>query len=158
MKIFLDTEFTDFDDCDLISIGLVDEAGRDFYAELTDFRQDACNDFVKQIVLPLLGKHKNTVKGNRLQVAYKLAEWLEHYKNEPEVIICFDYNTDWLLMSNMLNLLDNDAPKFLVTKNIWGDVDKMALDYFWLEYDAFNWKPHMALWDAYGNRYAYRGT
>ena len=160
MKIFLDTEFTDFpeSECDLISIGLVDENGRDFYAELTDYRQEACTDFVKEIVIPLLGQHKNTVKGNRYQVAKELAEWLDLYKND-ECVICFDYNTDWYLMRNMLQMLPDDMlPDFLTTKNIWGDIDKMAIDYFWLEQDAFNWKPHMALWDAYGNRYAYRGT
>jgi hypothetical protein len=159
MKVFLDTEFTNFpdDECDLISIGLVDENGRTFYAELTDYRQEACTDFVRQIVLPLLGKHKDTVKGNKMQVAKELAEWLEPYKDS--CVICFDYQTDWILMRDMLCWLPDDMlPNFLTTKLIWGDIDKMALDYFWLEHDAFDWKPHMALWDAMANRYAYRGT
>ena len=57
MLIFLDTEFTDFpeSECDLISIGLVDENGREFYAESTQFRREACSDFVVDVVLPLLG-------------------------------------------------------------------------------------------------------
>jgi len=36
MRIFLDTEFTDFQNAHLISIGLVAEDGREFYAELFD--------------------------------------------------------------------------------------------------------------------------
>jgi len=161
MRIFLDTEFTDFNEseCDLISIGLVADDGREFYAELTDYRQEVCTDFVREIVLPLLKQHKGTILGNRLQVAKELAEWLEHYRKHDECIICFDYNTDWDLMRNMLLLLPEDMlPDFLTTKNIWGDIDKMAIDYYWLEADCLGHKPHHALWDARGNKYAYRGT
>lgn len=159
MKLFLDTEFTDFpeSECDLISIGLVAEDGREFYAELTDYRQEACSDFVKQVVLPLLGKHKDTIKGNKYQVAKHLVEWLEPYQH-GECVVCFDYNTDWYLMRDMLVLLPEDMlPDFLTTKNIWGDIDKMAIDYYWLEADCLGHVPHQALWDARGNRYAYRG-
>jgi hypothetical protein len=160
MKIFLDTEFTDFpeSECDLISIGLVADDGREFYAELTDYRQEACSGFVREIVLPLLNQHKDTVVGNRWQVARELAEWLEPYRND-ECVICFDYNTDWYLMRDMLLMLPDDMlPDFLTTKNIWGDIDKMAIDYYWLEADCLGHKPHQALWDARGNKYAYRGT
>lgn len=159
MNIFLDTEFTDFaeSECDLISIGLVDQNGREFYAELTDYRQEACSDFVRQVVVPLLGQHKSAVRGNQYSVARELNEWLKHY-NET-VTICFDYNTDWNLMAKMLLLLpEEELFQNIQVKNIWGDIDQMALDYFWLEQDAFGWQPHQALWDAHGNRYAYRGT
>lgn len=57
MLIFLDTEFTDFEDCDLISIGMVSEDGHhEFYAERTDYRKDACNTFVRREIEPLLGQ------------------------------------------------------------------------------------------------------
>ena len=97
MRIFLDTEFTDFNEseCDLISIGLVADDGREFYAELTDYRQEVCTDFVREIVFPLLKQHKGTIVGNRLQVAKELAEWLEHYRTHNECIICFDYGPKW---------------------------------------------------------------
>ena len=55
MLDFLDTEFTDFVRPDLISIALVSEDGREFYAERTDYREDDCSDFVRETVLPLLG-------------------------------------------------------------------------------------------------------
>lgn len=56
MKVFIDTEFTDFKDSKLISIALVTEDGeRSFYAELTDnYTQDDCSYFVLETVLPLL--------------------------------------------------------------------------------------------------------
>lgn len=56
MLIFLDTEFTDFVQLGLISIALVAEDGREFYAERTDYRQGDCTDFVCSAVLPLLGR------------------------------------------------------------------------------------------------------
>jgi hypothetical protein len=56
MLIFLDTEFTSFDHPELISMGLVGEDGREFYAERTDYQRDACSDFVLETVLPLLGR------------------------------------------------------------------------------------------------------
>ena len=158
MLVFLDTEFTDFPgaECDLIAIGLVDEAGREFYAELTDYRNEACTGFVRGNVLPLLGKHKERVVGTRLAVAKELAEWLQEY--EKECIICFDYNTDWQLMRDMLLLLPEEMrPDFLTTRNIWGALDLPRLEWFWLEKDVFGWKPHMALYDAHANKFAYTG-
>lgn len=57
MLLFLDTEFTDFNDCDLISVGMVSEDGRyEFYAERTDYRHDFVNSFVRTEVVPHLGR------------------------------------------------------------------------------------------------------
>ena len=46
MLVFIDTEFTDFVQIDLISIALVSDDGREFYAERTDYCRDDCNDFL----------------------------------------------------------------------------------------------------------------
>ena len=157
MLIFLDTEFTDFpeSECDLIAIGLVAEDGREFYAELTDYRQEACSGFVREIVLPLLKQHPTRVDGTQWEVARALNEWLHPY--EQECTVCFDYSTDWYLMEKVLLMLpDEDRPMFLTTKNIWGDLDQQALDWFWLEKDTIGWKPHMALYDAHANKFAYK--
>ena len=155
--LFLDTEFTDFPeaDCVLFAIGLVAEDGREVYAELTDYRQEACSGFVRETVLPLLKQHKNRIEGTQWQVARALNEWLQPY--EQECTICFDYNTDWYLMEKVLLMLpEEDRPMFLTTRNIWGDLDQQALDWFWLERDTIGWKPHMALYDAHANRFAYK--
>jgi hypothetical protein len=56
MLLFLDTEFTDFQDCSLISIGLVSEDGSfEFYGERTDFDYEACSAFVRSNVWRHLG-------------------------------------------------------------------------------------------------------
>ena len=157
MLVMLDTEFTDFpeSECDLIAIGLVAEDGREFYAELTDYRQEACSGFVKEVVLPLLRQHKTRIEGTQWEVARALNEWLQPY--EQDCTICFDYSTDWYLMQKVLLMLpDEDLPDFLTTKNIWGDLDQQALDWFWAEKDTVGWKPHMALYDAHANMFAYK--
>ena len=57
MRLFVDTEFTDFIDCELISIGLVSEDGRhEFYAEVADYDRQKCNAHVQAGIWPLLGK------------------------------------------------------------------------------------------------------
>lgn len=53
MLVFVDSEFTDFVQMDLISIALVAEDGGAFYAERTDYRRDDCSDFVRAAVLPM---------------------------------------------------------------------------------------------------------
>ena len=59
MKIFFDTEFTGLHkNTTLISIGLIDENGRTFYAEFTDYDKSQCDDWIKEHVIDnLLYKH-----------------------------------------------------------------------------------------------------
>lgn len=158
MLIFLDTEFTNFpeSECDLISIGLVDENGREFYAESTQYRREACSGFVIEVVLPLLGQYPNRIVDNYWGIAKKLNEWLQFYDDEV-VTICCDYHTDWALMANMLLLLpEEELFTNIQAMNIFGDLDKQALEYYWLEVDALGHKQHHALYDARGNKYAYK--
>lgn len=56
MLVFLDTEFTDFTDCELISVGMVSEDGqRELYLEVQDFDRSKCNAFVQSTVWANLG-------------------------------------------------------------------------------------------------------
>jgi hypothetical protein len=50
VRYFLDTEFKSFDDCQLISLAIVGEDGREFYAECSDFDRALCSDFVNATV------------------------------------------------------------------------------------------------------------
>lgn len=56
MRLFLDCEFTQRSAAaKLISLALVAEDGREFYAELLDtWREEDCSEFVVKIVLPQL--------------------------------------------------------------------------------------------------------
>ncbi|WP_230942251.1 hypothetical protein [Burkholderia stagnalis] len=94
MRIFVDTEFTDFIDCNLISVALVADDGREFYAECNDFDRRACNAFVHEAVLPQLGQYPDRVFSRRnFQLA--LHEWLRPFKSG---IFCMDYAGDWDLL------------------------------------------------------------
>ena len=77
MLIFLDCEFTDLIPGNkLISIALVAEDGKYFYAELTDtYQRSECSDFVMNVVLPLLrgGEYKMT----HSECALQIAKWIE---------------------------------------------------------------------------------
>jgi len=75
MLIFLDTEFTDFIDCELISMGLVSEDGRhELYLEVQDFDRAKCNSFVQSAVWPQLGRF-NDARVSRLALQERLRDW-----------------------------------------------------------------------------------
>ena len=89
--LFLDTEFTDLvPENKLISIALVSEDGRYFYAELTDtYTLDDCSDFVKANVLPIL---KGEPRMSEYECALKIATWIEDLGDEH--ILALD-NISW---------------------------------------------------------------
>jgi hypothetical protein len=90
LLIFLDTEFTglDQDKPDLISIGLVDELGREFYAELPEFHWTVqCNEWVHFNVLPHLWRGKYV--DNEATIGKRLKAWIEDF--EEDVVIVSDW-------------------------------------------------------------------
>jgi hypothetical protein len=96
MLVFLDTEFTDFVQPGLISIALVAEDGREFYAERTDYRQGDCTDFVRSAVLPLLGR----VPGAACtagQLTARVRQWFEALPEQATLV--YDAERDWLLLA-----------------------------------------------------------
>lgn len=107
MLVFLDTEFTDFDDPGLISIGLVSECEQyEFYAERSDFDRSRCSDFVRSVVLPKLGKAQlGPGCLDRDHLATALQEWLDrlHALKPNQVIrVLYDSPTDFDLFRRSL--------------------------------------------------------
>lgn len=149
MKLFLDTEFTDFADTDLISIGLAADDGRTFYGERHDFRFRACSDFVRQVVLSRLGKEPKNVY-SRGGLRDTLLAWLAQFEADAPVFICADYDGDWTLF---VDLLDSDVPAWISFQNVWRDIDDLVLENFFFESGLLD---HHALNDAIANRFAYR--
>ena len=95
MNIYFDTEFTGLHkNTTLISIGLIDENDRCFYAEFTDYDESQCDDWIKENVIKNL-KHKGThdlhlkgynpredktwIIGSKDEVYNALYEWLLIY-------------------------------------------------------------------------------
>lgn len=124
MLIFIDTEFTDFVQIDLISIALVAEDGREFYAERTDYRREDCSDFVRAAVIPVLGRVAGAAC-SRSELTVRLRAWFDALP-EPATLI-FDYFSDWELLADAFLGDDFDAPpsnvgaKLLLVPEIVGD-------------------------------------
>lgn len=149
MKIFLDTEFTDFVRPQLISLGMVSSDGKEFYAEIP-YRYDECSDFVRQAVLPLLGRFPCAIHSKE-GLNKKLLEWLTEAKIGKEYLeIYFDSQNDWDLF---IEALSYKVPKWCKQKNINGSVDEILFkDYL----HRNNLQEHHALNDAKANKFAYR--
>jgi hypothetical protein len=88
MLVFLDTEFTDFVRPELISLALVCEDGREFYAERTDYDPEQCSEFVHETVIPLLGRVPSAAC-TRTELIDRLQAW---FKALPETAaVVFDF-------------------------------------------------------------------
>lgn len=156
MLILVDTEFTDFIQMDLISIALVAEDGREFYAERTDYRADDCSDFVRSAVLPMLGRAVGAAC-TRAQLTHRLRAWFEEL-TEPATLV-FDYFSDWELLIDAF-LGDefykppaNVGDKLLLVAEIIGDpVYQHALNRTFTR----EWPPHHSLADARAMMAGYR--
>ena len=103
MKVFFDTEFTGLHkDTTLISIGLVDENDRTFYAEFSDFNIFQCDEWIHENVIKhlKLGKYEhyglnvnNTeVYGSKEFIKEKLSDWLSQYDEVELVSDCCHYD------------------------------------------------------------------
>lgn len=123
MRIYLDTEFTGLQlPTSLISIGIVDDDGREFYAELTDYNRDQINPWLQANVidnllgLEPLGKPNASLAlpagfycGNRQRISADLRTWLALYDSVEVWSDCLAY--DWVLFCDLfggaLNLPSN---------------------------------------------------
>jgi hypothetical protein len=150
IRVFIDTEFTDFDHRELISIGAVAEDGREFYAELTDFDHAKCSDFVHSIVLPKLG-NVPAIIGSKMEVGAALKSWLDELGGAIE--ICVDYSGDWELFYALVEDLKTRAvPKQIICRDIWSKISDFDKERYWRDYGR---NDHHALSDARANKYAF---
>ena len=113
MKVYLDTEFTGLhQNTTLISIGLVDENGRSFYAEFDDYDESQCDDWIIENVLGNLsdcGYPTATVK-SELELFLSAYDKVEIYSD------CLAY--DWVLFNN-----------------IWGDAFSIPKNIYYIPFD-----------------------
>lgn len=99
IKVFFDTEFTGLHQgTTLISIGLIDENGRSFYAELMDYDRAQCDDWINDnVIAHLTGEHLVTTRKLKKQ----LEDWFMFYA--PGAVQmwsdCLAY--DWVLFNQI---------------------------------------------------------
>lgn len=149
MNIFIDTEFTDFTSPQLISIVLVAASGEEFYAEVP-YIEPACNTFVKEVVIPLLGETQGAACSKE-ELRERLLTWLGLVRSCNETLkICFDFQTDWDLFANALG---GSVPSWCQARLIGREINEL-LRY---EFHKRNQLPeHHALYDSQAMRYAFR--
>lgn len=115
MNIYFDTEFTGLHkDTTLISIGLVDEEDRLFYAEFTDYNKDQVDDWIRKNVinnLQLPDESPSTVfthnsnnewfiRSDKSTISSALNTWLLPYENITFVSdVC---NYDSVLLTDLI--------------------------------------------------------
>lgn len=146
-RYFVDTEFTDFIDCRLISIAIVGEDGSEFYGECSDVDLSVCSEFVRAAVLPQLGQFPGrSMPATRLRD--ELRAWLLAMPTKPKRILCFDYQGDYDLV---LDLLDGEMPVGWKCEHVGGKLDVERLERYFREHGG----RHHALHDARANAFAF---
>lgn len=162
INAFFDTEFTRFRDMEhepkLISIGLVADDGREFYAELRDtWDISDCSDFVKGVVLELLD-NKEYIK--EADLAVQLKAWIEGLGDSEVVLRCDSPAYDWQLVVDLFNFYGM-WPANLRRKcgTVFFDNDRQrhryqsGLSMYWQEHQEHM---HHALVDARSMRFAWK--
>jgi len=147
--LFIDTEFTDLLGPVLISIGIVAQTGPELYAEIP-FVDAKCTAFVRETVLPQLGKEPNAAC-SKFELRSRILTWIETIRpGGEEVVICGDNQVD---IDLLCDALDYRLPGWMEFLLIGHDVDQSLISRFFLEEGL---SKHHALHDARANRYAYR--
>lgn len=164
-KVFFDTEFTGLHkDTTLISVGLISECGKTFYAEFTDYDKSQITPWIQECVIRKLhltqegchGDYDNmNVKGNSEFIKEKLEDWLYQFDLVEMWSDCLAY--DWVLFNHIFGTAF-DIPKTVYyipfdictlfkLKGIDPDIsrEKFAFN----EDNPYNkMAKHNALWDA----------
>ncbi|MFZ3003423.1 MAG: hypothetical protein WA071_24115 [Undibacterium umbellatum] len=148
-RIFIDTEFTDFLDLHLISIGLVSAADEKFYAEVS-YPDASCSAFVREAVIPLLGKIPGAAM-SKDSLCEQLLAWLTAIRPEnTDIEICYDYQTDWDLF---IDAIDYQVPAWCRPRLISSNIDEVLKYEFYKKHEL---PQHHALYDARANMAAFQ--
>ncbi|MGF2618480.1 hypothetical protein FZC84_21175 [Rossellomorea vietnamensis] len=175
MNIYLDTEFTGLHkETTLISIGLVAEDGRTFYAEHVGYKQNQIDDWLQENVLDNLlmsdkGHHFNNMnmdsvrmKDSLNQICLMLELWLRQFESVEIWSDCLAY--DWVLFNDIFghafNIPNNvyyipfDICTLFKAKGIDPDINREEFADGYISTREFGINPdvikkHNALWDSY---------
>lgn len=106
MLLFLDTEFSSFEDPRLLSVGLIAQTGEECYVELApgpeSWQRDACSGFVRSVVLPLFEGPALSRPAARAAVLDFL-HLLTCQGVRPTIIT--DFTGDWVLLRQLIDPL-----------------------------------------------------
>lgn len=148
MLVFLDTEFTDFIDCELISIGMVGEDDKHvLYLEVQDFDRSKCNAFVQSAVWSQLGQIEGALV-RKADLQTRLRNWFATLPRSVTIACDSQHDRDLLA-----DTLDGEWPKNLAG---WYDlrplIDTGVFDRAVAQYHTKERPWHHALYDAHAHR------
>ena len=155
MLLFLDTEFTGLDQPkpDLISIALVDETGRDFYAELPESNWTVqCNEWVHFNVVPHLWRgdyvHSAAVIGERITA------WIESMAEKAVIITDYPDVDFFAQLRPLLSRWPKNLHSWPMQFSAWsmGDAMQPVLQNRLDDYHSPERPAHHALHDAHALR------
>lgn len=123
MLLFFDMEFTGLrKNTTPISIGIVSEDGKKFYAEFTDYDESQCNDWITENVTSELmydtekwheGFADRQTHGIKKIISYALKDWIQQFKTIQFVSDVCHY--DFILL---IDLLTNGGTALDLPENI----------------------------------------
>ncbi|HEY7596004.1 MAG TPA: polyadenylate-specific 3'-exoribonuclease AS [Actinophytocola sp.] len=131
MRFFYDTEFIeDGTTIDLVSIGVVDEEGREFYAVSTEFDPDRAGQWVRENVLDKLPPPSDSAWCDRATMRERLLRFLNRGRDKIELwawFAAYDHVALAQLWGDM-PALPRELPRFTrELRQRWEDVGKPAL-------------------------------
>lgn len=131
MRFFYDTEFIeDGTTIDLVSIGVVDENGREFYAVSTEFNPDKAGQWVREHVLDKLPSPADPAWCGRTAMRDRLMRFLNRGRDRVELwawFAAYDHVAFAQLWGDM-PALPRELPRFTrELRQRWEDVGKPAL-------------------------------
>ena len=149
----------------LVSIGLVSEDGREFYAEFTDYDERQVDDWLEEHVLKNLvlfngfPPTEQTYTGDKRYVHGKLSAWLSQFDHCEmwSDVLAYDWMLFISLFGTAFDLPDNVyyIPFDLATLfKVFGVDPDISREEFALSDgtgampDPSRWEKHNALWDA----------
>lgn len=153
LRLFLDTEFTDLLHCELLSVGIVAEDGREFYAERSDVDMSLCGDFCRLAVVPQLGAEPSAI-GTESEIAARLKCWLAQFQANAPVVVSVDHPTDWELFTHLAR--DDETlkvPNWITGQSIRAAIDPRNIEAYW---ELHGRRAHHALHDAKALRFAWQ--
>lgn len=130
---------------------MVSELGEECYIEVP-YPENACSAFVREVVIPLLGKDPNA-QCSKEDLKNRILNWLKIVRpSNNNIEICFDYQGDWDLF---VDSIDGEIPTFVKPRNISNNVRELLFEQFF-EKNIGTYFQHHSLHDSKANAYAFR--
>lgn len=97
MRIYFDTEFTQFRDGQLLSVGFVADDDQFFYVEIDEpGRKKAASEFCHQHVLSQFGLCTNAAVATDAAAGQRVTDWLLSFGKR--LTLSYDYKLDWYFL------------------------------------------------------------